>query len=91
MKTLVLLALIQYLSAQDHVLECQAVVICEPGEQSCHAHPIESCADFTLAACLESELCLSDKPGHAHVETLGCAVDLRELDVDREAVLRGAP
>lgn len=95
MTKLVFLALLKYLDASGDSLTCQAVVICDPGQPSCHVHPIESCpgnydpkraeplsGKWNMGQCLTAQLVNGDRTA----DVLGCATDMHSVDVDREQV-----
>ena len=99
MSKLVLLAVLRYLDASGDELFCDAVVICDPGAQSCHAHPIESCpgsydpkkdelkGKWNMGQCLTSTL----EFGKQAVPVLGCTTDKLGMDVDQDSVRKAAP
>lgn len=94
MTRLLFLAILSYLDSSGDPLHCEAVVICEPGAQSCHAHPIEACpgsydpktqerrGKWNMGQCLTAELHI----GSTRTDVLGCSPDRTAMDVDADAV-----
>lgn len=95
MTRLLFLAILSYLDSSGDPLTCEAVVICDPGAQSCHVHPIEACAGsydpkkpeppkgrWNMGQCLTAELVI----GGERIDVLGCSPDRTAMDVDAQAV-----
>ncbi len=82
--TLILRAVLLWSYQDDPIAEehtCAAVVVCEPEAQSCEARVQGPCA-WNLEDCLEATAVVAGRA----LDVLGCAVDLRAVDVDRDAV-----
>lgn len=94
MTRLLFLAVLSYLDSSGDELFCDAVVVCDPGAQSCHVHPIEACpgsydpksgetkGKWNMGQCLTSELHI----GGTRIDVLGCSPDRFAMDVDAGAV-----
>lgn len=93
MTRLILIAVLRYLAGNGERLTCEAAVVCEPGAQSCQAHPIQQCpgsrnkegelkGKWNLGQCLTAELLL----GAQRAPVLGCSPDRFTADVDVDAV-----